>query len=81
MAKKKKEQSKNVENKSNEEIFENEFLSMPQLVWRILKRHKLGLTAMFVLIVLYLLAIFADFFSPMDPYNNHIKYYTNILLE
>jgi len=37
MAKKKKEQSKNVENKSNEEIFENEFLSMPQLVWRILK--------------------------------------------
>lgn len=74
MAKKKKEQAKNIESKSNEEIFENEFLSMPQLVWRILKRHKLGLTAMFVLIVLYLLAIFADFFSPMDPYNNHIKY-------
>lgn len=74
MAKKKKEQSKNIENKSNEEIFENEFLSMPQLVWRILKKHKLGLTAMFILIVLYLLAIFANFFSPMDPYNNHIKY-------
>jgi peptide/nickel transport system permease protein len=74
MAKKKKEQEKNIENKSNEEIFENEFLSQPQLVWRILKRHRLGLTAMFILIVLYLLAIFADFFSPMDPYNNHIKY-------
>jgi peptide/nickel transport system permease protein len=74
MAKKKKEQAKSIENKSNEEIFENEFLSMPQLVWRILKRHKLGLTAIFILIVLYLLAIFADFFSPMNPYNNHIKY-------
>lgn len=74
MAKKKKEQAKNIENKSNEEIFENEFLSMPQLVWRILKKHKLGLTSLFILIILYLLAIFADFFSPMNPYNNHIKY-------
>lgn len=74
MAKKKKEQAKSIENKSNEEIFENEFLSMPQLVWRILKKHKLGLTSLFILIILYLLAIFADFFSPMNPYNNHIKY-------
>lgn len=74
MAKNKKNQNKNIENKSNEEIFENEFLSMPQLVWRILKKHKLGLTAMFILIVLYIFAIFADFFAPMNPYNNHIKY-------
>ncbi|PWJ95220.1 peptide/nickel transport system permease protein [Oceanotoga teriensis] len=64
----------NSSNENNDDVFENEFLSMPQLVWRILKKHKLGLIAMWILAILYILAIFADFFSPMNPYNNHIKY-------
>lgn len=64
---------KNLE-KSEEDVFEKEFLSIPQLVWRSLKRHKLGITAMWVLILLYFFAVFAPVFSPMFPYQNHIRY-------
>ncbi|BBE32012.1 peptide ABC transporter permease [Tepiditoga spiralis] len=65
--------TKNKENEK-EDVFEQEFLSTPQLVWRIIKKHKLGVISMWVLAILYFFAIFADFFSPMDPYKNHIEY-------
>ncbi|MCP5465416.1 MAG: ABC transporter permease [Thermotogae bacterium] len=65
--------NKNTQNQ-NQDVFENEFLSMPQLVWRTLKKHKLGMIAMIILLVFYFFAIFADFFSPMNPFNNHIQY-------
>ena len=59
--------------KTEEDVFEKEFLSIPQLVWRSLKKHKLGITAMWVLLLLYFFAIFADFFAPMQPFQNHIN--------
>ncbi|SHE55940.1 peptide/nickel transport system permease protein [Marinitoga hydrogenitolerans DSM 16785] len=63
-----------IKNQENQDVFEKQFLSTPQLVWRALKRHKFGLISMWVLIILYLLAIFADFLSPMDYRVQHIQY-------
>lgn len=59
---------------NGEELFEREFMSTPALIWRALRKHKLGMISLWVLIILYLCAIFADFISPMNPFNNHIKY-------
>jgi len=59
---------------NEEDLFEREFMSTPALIWRALRRHKLGMISLWVLIILYLLAIFADFVSPMNPFNNHIQY-------
>ena len=66
--------SKNDQVETDEDVFENQFLSTPQLVWRSLKRHKLGITAMVILLLLYFFAIFADFFSPMQPLQQHLNY-------
>lgn len=42
-------------------------LSQGQLVWRRFRRHKLGMLGGGVLILMYLLVIFAPFFSPHNP--------------
>lgn len=39
-----------------------------QLIWWKFKRHKLAMVALFVLIIMYLIAIFCEFISPTDPY-------------
>jgi peptide/nickel transport system permease protein len=57
-----------------QDVFEKQFLSTPQLVWRALKRHKFGLVAMWILLILYIFALFADFLSPMDYRVQHIQY-------
>ena len=51
-----------------EDIFEVQYLNRWQLVWRALKKHKLGLFSLWVLIIMYLIALFADFLAPHDPY-------------
>jgi len=38
-----------------------------QLIWRRFKRHRLAVVGMFLLMVLYVLAAFAEFFAPYTP--------------
>lgn len=52
-----------------EELFEVKYMGRWQLVWRALRKHKLGLFSLWVLIILYLIAIFADFLAPNNPYD------------
>ncbi len=56
-----------------EDLFEVEYMSRWQLVWRVLRRHRLGMVALWVLVVLYLGAIFADFLSPYNPYTQSLN--------
>ncbi len=41
-----------------------------KMAWRKLKRHKLAIAGMWVLIILHLFAIFADFFAPYSEINS-----------
>ena len=43
------------------------FASQRQLVWHAFKKHRLALLAVFLLVALYLLSIFADFVVPYAP--------------
>jgi peptide/nickel transport system permease protein len=43
------------------------YASQRELVWHAFKKHKLALIAFYLLIVLYALSIFADFFAPFGP--------------
>nr|HPM95926.1 ABC transporter permease [Mesotoga sp.] len=52
-----------------DELFEIKYMGRWQLAWRALKKHKLGLFSLWVLIILYLVAIFADFLAPNNPYD------------
>ena len=45
-----------------------------QLMWRKLKRHKLAMFGMMVLIVIYVMAIFAEFFGTCDVQKRHAGY-------
>lgn len=45
-----------------------------QLVWRKFKKHKLALLGGSILIILYILAIFCEFFAPYDIYRRDTKY-------
>ncbi len=62
-----------LENNSNrkaqlvDEEKEVNFLSHRQLMWRAFKRHRLAMTAIMVLLILYLIAVFAGFFATMSP--------------
>jgi len=67
-------ENKEVKTQGNQDVFEKQFLSTPQLVWRALKRHKFGLVSMWILVILYLIALFADFLAPMDYRVQHIQY-------
>ncbi len=52
--------------------FEETYLSRRQLIWRAFKKHKLGMFGLWVLIIMYLMAIFADFLSPHNPYEQSL---------
>ncbi|AIY85952.1 MULTISPECIES: ABC transporter permease [unclassified Thermotoga] len=54
--------------------FKEKVLSRRELVWRAFKRNKLGMFGLYVLIVLYLMALFADFLSPHHPYEQSLKH-------
>jgi len=45
-----------------------------QLVWRKFKKHKLALFGGSILIILYVTALFSEFFSPYDIYQRYPKY-------
>jgi peptide/nickel transport system permease protein len=53
---------------SKEDLFEVKYMSRWQLVWRALRKHKLGMLSLWILAIMYLIAIFADFLSPSNPY-------------
>ena len=54
------------------ELQEEYFLaSQWQLMWRKLRRHRLALAGATVLALLYLVAIFAEFFAPHDQFQRH----------
>ena len=45
-----------------------------QLIWRKFRRHRLAIFSLLVIIFLYSLALFAEFFSINDIYQRHVKY-------
>ncbi|HEY8541183.1 MAG TPA: ABC transporter permease, partial [Pseudothermotoga sp.] len=63
------------ETKNNQKIeFEEKYLTRGQLIWRAFLRHRPGVIALCILIALYILAIFADFFSPYNPIEQSLKH-------
>lgn len=61
-------------NNSNQVGFEEKYLSRGQLIWRAFLKHRLGVGALVILIVLYLLALFADFFAPYNPAEQSLRH-------
>ncbi len=60
---------------ARQELQEKYFLaSQWQLMWRKLRRHRLALAGATVLALLYLVAIFAEFFAPHDIFQRHNDY-------
>ena len=54
---------------------EQYFVAKPrQLMWWKFKKHKLAVAALYILGLMYFLAFFAEFFSPYEPNNRHIRY-------
>ncbi len=53
---------------SKEDLFEVKYMSRWQLVWRALRKHKLGMVSLWILIIMYIIALLADFLSPTNPY-------------
>ncbi len=45
-----------------------------QLIWRKFRRHRIAVFSLYILIFLYLLAIFAEFFSPYGAFERHRGY-------
>ena len=45
-----------------------------QLIWRKFRRHRLAMVSLLVIIFLYSLALFAEFYSINDLYKRHVKY-------
>jgi len=63
--------------KNKEKInVEEEFYlaSQWQLMWRKFKKHKLAMVGGTILAIFYLVAVFCEFFSTQDIYNQYLKY-------
>ncbi len=45
-----------------------------QLMWRKFRRHRLAMVSLLVILFLYSLALFAEFYSINDPHKRHVKY-------
>ena len=57
-------------NKKNEDNLDNnaiELATQRQLIWRRFKRHRLGFTASIIVVLFYLVVLFADFLSTAPP--------------
>ena len=65
---KKKPTQKVVTNDNIEESFEVEYMSRWRLLLRAFRRHNTGRISLVILIILYVVMLFADFFSPSDPF-------------
>jgi len=59
---------------NNQTDFQEKSLSRGQLIWRAFLKHKLGVGALVVLIILYLMALFADFLSPYNPAEQSLRH-------
>jgi len=53
---------------------EYEILTPVQLMWRKFIKHRVAVAATIILIILYLMIIFAEFFAPYDMTNAHSEY-------
>ncbi|MEJ5257276.1 MAG: ABC transporter permease [Fervidobacterium sp.] len=54
--------------------FEEVFLTRGQLMWRAFKKNKLAMFGMWVLIVMYIAMIFADFLAPYNPFTQNLNH-------
>jgi peptide/nickel transport system permease protein len=45
-----------------------------QLMWRKFKKHKLAVVSLAVLVVMYFVGIFCEFFATMDPHTRNTRY-------
>jgi len=53
---------------------ESYYVATPrQLMWWKFRKHKLAVVALYVLVIMYLLALFAEFVSPYNPNVRHIR--------
>lgn len=61
--------NKNKSDKKNKQQKEIDIYSAShsELIWMNFKKHRLAMTALGILIVIYIVSIFCGFFSPMDP--------------
>ena len=61
---------------TKEEALEEKFYlaSQWQLIWWKFRKHKLAVIGVFIIITLYLLAIFAEFVSPYDLHERHRQF-------
>jgi peptide/nickel transport system permease protein len=56
----------------NEEKY---FVATPrQLMWWRFKKHKIALVSLSLIVIMYLIAVFAEFVSPYDPNIRHIRH-------
>src|SRR5690606_28818310 len=51
-----------------------EILSQRQLIWRKFKRHRVAYICLYILIALYIVSIFAEFFAPYGAFQRHGNY-------
>ncbi|HQE49311.1 MAG TPA: ABC transporter permease [Fervidobacterium sp.] len=54
--------------------FEEVFLTRGQLMWRAFRKNKLAMVGMWILIVMYIAMIFADFLAPYDPFAQNLNH-------
>ena len=67
-------QSIAITNDSHDENLKIEVASQWRLMWWKFKRHKLAMVSGMVVIILYIMAAFCEFFSPSTPYKINEKY-------
>lgn len=60
-------------NESGSIDFEEVFLTRGQLMWRAFKKNKLAMFGMWVLIIMYIAMLFADFLAPYDPFTQNLN--------
>ena len=51
-----------------------EILSQRQLIWRKFKRHRVAYFCFYLLVLLYTMALFAEFFAPYGAFQRHSNY-------
>ena len=62
------------DDKRAEDTLHYEILSQRQLIWRKFKRHRVAFYCMIFLLLLYALAVFAEFFAPYGPFKRYTSY-------
>ncbi|HOP82267.1 MAG TPA: ABC transporter permease [Fervidobacterium sp.] len=69
------EQNQQVTTPSEENVdFEEVYLSRGQLMWRAFRKNRLAMVGMWILIVMYIAMIFADFLAPYDPFTQNLNH-------